>query len=59
MQMIKDSIEIIKECSVSSVNSESFILGSEFVFSSLKKTDPDPNMKLLLFTERIHIIKIK
>ena len=36
---------------VRSVNSKSFTFGSEFMFSSLKKTESDPIMKLLLFTE--------
>ena len=39
---------------VRSVNSKSFIIGSEFVFSSLKKTESVPIMKLLLSTERTH-----
>ena len=37
---------------VGSVNSESFIFGSEFVLYSQEILESDPNMKLLLFTER-------
>ena len=34
------------------VNRKSFIFESEFTFSSLKMKKSDPNMKLLLFTEK-------
>ena len=35
-----------------SVNSESFIFGSDFVSFTEEKANTDPYMKLLLFTER-------
>ena len=42
-----------------SINSKSIILGADFIFSSLKKSKSDHNMKLLLFTERtcVHYVK--
>ena len=42
------------KCKVRSVNSKSFIFGSEFIFSSLRRTKSNPIMKLSLFTERTY-----
>ena len=50
--MTTNLITIIESHRVRSVNSKSFIFGSDFFYFSEEKMDSDLNTKLLLFTER-------
>ena len=50
---LKDEMYLMKCLRVHVVNSKSFIFGADFVIFSEENMNSNPNMKLLLFTERI------